>query len=600
MSAVDLIRKKETVPRSQLSSAEPAMANVAVIYADAAGRLTTLADWQKLSWSQRRASKYLTRYEVDMSDHQRTASFQQSPLPSKGGSYFFQCIADVGFRVHDPFEVIRHNVTDPLAIVYSHLLNEFWPITRRYSIEQAEEAQDEINEQLRHQLPVRLPGSGVEIYLCRTRILPDTAAQEHLRSLDAAKRKLELSQAKHEVDLVSSTHAHTLAERDQRARLSAQQRELDVWTDKQVDLRNLVLAHLARHPDETAYALELLERHEQATAAKRDLDDKRSIDLIRYMMEQGLIHSADVEVLRKQSLQRVQDIASPTGPPELAGTSWDEPLPAGPQPVVLVSSHGDPQAPPPGDPAARPAPAVLIPIYLAIDESPDDQAYFDALNAGLADLPSQLSAHQDVIRAVRFGVLGYAGDVRLCWPPGEIAPDSLVPELGHRGGSRLGPVFEYLRKRIPDDVQRLKSQSSRVGRPIVHILSASPPEDAAGWQVPYGELLNRGTFPYAPNVIACGIGRAAPDVVRLLAPPPEFGWLASPDLPLAEAVARYISYVQSSAIAVSSAHISGSQELLVTPPAGFEPAGDPAPSTPETNQAGGQDLPQGEGDSSDA
>ena len=319
MSAVELIRKKDTVPRSQLSSPEPAVANVAVIYADAAGRLTTLADWQKLSWSQRRASRYLTRYEVDMSDHQRTASFQQSPLPSKGGSYFFQCIADVGFRVHDPFEVIRRNVTDALAIVYSHLLSEFWPITRRYSIEQAEEAQDAINEQFQYQLPVRLAGSGVEIYLCRTRILPDAAAQEHLRSLEAAKRQLELDQAKHQVDLASSTQAHALAEAEQQARLGARQRELDTWADKPIDLRNLVLEHLARHPDETAYALELLERHELAAAAKRDIDDKRSIDLIRYMMEQGLIHSADVEVLRKQSLQRVQDIASPRP----AGTGRD-------------------------------------------------------------------------------------------------------------------------------------------------------------------------------------------------------------------------------------------------------------------------------------
>jgi hypothetical protein len=58
-------------------------------------------------------------------------------------------------------------------------------------------------------------------------------------------------------------------------------------------------------------------------------------------------------------------------------------------------------------------------------------------------------------------------------------------------------------------------------------------------------------------------------------------------MPIGDAIARYISYVQSSAIAVSSAHISGSQELLVTPPAGFEPAGDPQ-QEPAGDEPGGR------------
>jgi uncharacterized protein YegL len=580
MMGVDLITKKETIARNQLSSVDAAVANVAVIYSDAKGAITTLEDWRKRSWSQRRASKYLTRYEVDMSDHQRTASFQQSPLPSKGGHYFFQCIADVGFRVYDPSEVVRRNISDALGMVYSHLLNELWPITSRYTIEQAEEAQNAINEQFKLQLPVRLANSGIEIYLCRTRLLPDVAAQEHLRSLEAARRQRALDEAKHEVNVASSSHEQDLAKRAHRARLSTEQRELDAWGDKPIDVSSLIRAHLARHPDETAYALELLARHEEAALAKRDVDDQRSIDLIRYMMEHGLIHAADVEVLRKQSLERVQDIASPTGTPELPEASWDEPLPGKSEPVVLVSSHADPQAPAPGDTATPNSPTVVIPIYVAIDESPDDEGYFDALNAALQDLPSQLSMHQDVITAIRLSVIGYADEVRLRLPLNVIAQDSFVPKLQHRSGSHLAPVFEYLQKRVPEDVQRLKSQISRVGRPTLHILSASVPEDSDAWQAPYQQLMNRGAFPYSPNVIVCGIGNASHDVVRLLAPPPEFGWLASPDMPLGKAAARYISYVQSSTIAVSSAHISGSQELLVTPPADFEPIGDAEKSQP--------------------
>jgi hypothetical protein len=42
MMGVDLITKKETIARNQLSSVDAAVANVAVIYSDAKGAITTL------------------------------------------------------------------------------------------------------------------------------------------------------------------------------------------------------------------------------------------------------------------------------------------------------------------------------------------------------------------------------------------------------------------------------------------------------------------------------------------------------------------------------------------------------------------------------
>ena len=291
------------------------------------------------------------------------------------------------------------------------------------------------------------------------------------------------------------------------------------------------------------------------------------------MMEQGLIHSADVEALRRNSLQRAQEIAAQAGKRELAAGSWDEPPPGRSEPVVLVSSHAVPPAPSSG---AAPAPTdltVVIPVYAMVDESPDDESYFDALNSALQKM-AELASRPDVVGSLRFGVLSYAEDVRLRVPLNVVTPDGFMPRLEHRPGSRLAPVFEYLQQRIPQDIQRLKSQIPRVGRPVLHILCASPPEDSDAWEASYRQLTDRDKFPYAPNVVAYGVGDALTDVVRLLAPPPEFGWLAADGLPLAEAASHYISYIQSSALAVGSAHISGSTDLLVTSPAGFEPVGD--------------------------
>ena len=572
MAALELITKKESITRNQMRFTGPTAANVAVIYADAYGNLLTLEDWQRRSRAERRASKFLTRYEIDLSDHHRSASLQQQQLPSKGSGFFFQCTVNVGFRVCDPSEVVRRNITDALAVVYSYLLSEFWEITTRHSIDEAAEAQDEINQQFRS--PRRLEGTGIEIFLCRTRLLPDATAQEHLRALEAARREKELGDVQHKADVSSSEHKRDLAEQDQLARLRAEERERQVLAGRPIDLRNLLQEHLARHPDETQFALELLERHEQAALSQRDINDKRSIDLIRYMMEQGLIHSADVEALRRNSLQRAQEIAAQAGKRELAAGSWDEPPPGRSEPVVLVSSHAVPPAPSSG---AAPAPTdltVVIPVYAMVDESPDDESYFDALNSALQKMPAELASRPDVVGSLRFGVLSYAEDVRLRVPLNVVTPDGFMPRLEHRPGSRLAPVFEYLQQRIPQDIQRLKSQIPRVGRPVLHILCASPPEDSDAWEASYRQLTDRDKFPYAPNVVAYGVGDALTDVVRLLAPPPEFGWLAADGLPLAEAASHYISYIQSSALAVGSAHISGSTDLLVTSPAGFEPVGE--------------------------
>lgn len=212
-------------------------------------------------------------------------------------------------------------------------------------------------------------------------------------------------------------------------------------------------------------------------------------------------------------------------------------------------------------------------MYVIIDESVSDAGYFDALNTALQQLPAGLAAHPEVIQAVRLAVLGYAGDVALHMPLNAVAADSFVPRLAHRDGSRLGPVFECLQRRIPDDVQRLKSRLPRVGRPVLHILCAGPVEDGDTWRLPYRQLLDRATFPYSPNIIACGAGSVPPGLVQSLAPPPELGWLAGAGMQLAEAATRYITYIRGSVIAVSGAHIGGSSELTVKPLQGFEPAG---------------------------
>jgi uncharacterized protein YegL len=289
------------------------------------------------------------------------------------------------------------------------------------------------------------------------------------------------------------------------------------------------------------------------------------------MIEQGMIQSVDVELLRKQTLGRVQEIASPSRSVEPPAGSWDDPLPAGP--VLRITPEADPAGQ--GGVAPEVDTTRTVPVYVIVDESPADPAYFEAVNDGIRTLPADLAAHPDIIDAMRLGVLGYADDVAVRMPLNVVAATSFVPELTPCPGSRLGPVFEYLHGRIATDVARLKSQGLTVGRPVLYLLCAMTPGDSPAWETPLLSLTDRTGFPLAPNILACGIGPTPPEVIKTItARPQSSGWVADPDTPLGEAASRYAAFVQQSIVALGRAHVTGSPDAAADSPNGFLPVGD--------------------------
>jgi uncharacterized protein YegL len=280
-----------------------------------------------------------------------------------------------------------------------------------------------------------------------------------------------------------------------------------------------------------------------------------------------MIQSADIELLRSQTLGRVQEIASPPRPAELPAASWDDPLPATGTVLKAAAGAGTAGAPPLVDTSRT------VPVYAVIDESPADQAYFAALNSGMRALLAELSAEPEIIGALRLSVLGYAADVAVRMPLNAVAADSFVPELASRPGACLGSALDYLRARIGQDVDRLKAQGLTVGRPVVYLLCASTPDDDPSWGMPYRRLTDRAGFPAAPNIVACGIGSAPSDVIRTVtALPQSSGWVADPYMPLGEAASRYAEFFRESIAALGQAHITGRADAAARPPADFYPA----------------------------
>lgn len=584
--ALPLVLTAEPVTRETRGKA--AKPYVAVVYADLSGHLQYFPD-RTLTRTEVLTRRYRTRYEVDLSDHRRKAQLDQSPLPSKGDAYFFRSYVDIGFRVTDPLAVVRRNVTDALPVVYGYLVREFWPVTRTFDISQAPQAEAALNTMFLH--PVVLE-EGITIYQCSVRLLPDQAAQEHLRTIAAANRSVVAGDAQHQAKLAAARHEHELSGLQQQARLAAESREHEAMVGRPIDIPGLIQAHLAKHPDETPYALEMLTRHEEAQATRQDLNDKRSMDLFRYMMEQGILQSADLHFLRNQAVGRVEGITAPTPqqipavpPRQLTPTagsgdypassvSWETPLPTGAMPAAITESPETETLVPGQDAIIAPADAQLVfPVYIIVDESPDDHAYFETLNRTIRSLPADLAAHTEVINAMRLAVVGYASEVDPRMPLNPVSEGSFVPELTPHSGNRLGVVFEYLRGRISEDVDRNKVAGRTVGRPVIYLLCASTPADNPGWRTHYDNLTDRTGFPAAPNIVACGIGDTDPSVIKAItARPQSAGWVADPAMPVSEAAARYAVFVRRSIADLGRAHISGSPDAVWEAPDGFRPA----------------------------
>ena len=564
-STVPVILSQEPVSRGINARMKISRPNIAVVYSGPFGEVAYFGG-RPLKWSEQVMSKYRIRYEIDLSDHRRTAQLDSSPLPSKGDVYFFRSTVDVGFRVSDPEQVVRRNVNDALPVVYNYLIDSFRPVTRQHEIGDAAGAEVQLN--LLFGTPHALE-EGITIYHCTTRLLPDANAQRHLQSLEETTRTFDLNERQHRVASAGARHDIEIAALHHDARLEGERKEYAATAGRPVNLHSLIQAHLAKHPDQTDYALELLQRHELAIAAQRDTNDQRTLDLARYMMDQGLIQSVDIEMLRKDTLGRVQQMTSSSAPPALTA-GWDDPLPG--DPALVKSLPSPPVAL--GD-GAHTDPTTAIPAYLVVDESPTDDAYIAAIDRNLSTLPEDLAQYPDVISAIRLAVLGYAADVGLRMPLTAVAEGSHVPSLVARGGANFAAVLEDLRNRISDDISRLKQRGLTVGRPTIYLLSATASRDDSAWDAALRRLTDRATFPYAPNILGFGTGAATAEIIIAIAGQPgSLGWVAPPGMSLEDAAESYTAFTRKSILSLGRAHVNGRRDTELPQPERFRAVGD--------------------------
>jgi uncharacterized protein YegL len=548
---------------------------VAAVYSTAAGDVVYF-EGKPLSWAQKFATECRVRHDVDLRDMRHTAEMRSFPLRSREGFHFIATVT-VGFRVHDPQEVVRRGINDAVPVIYVYLARRFEDVTRLCEIGESSKAELGIRQDFAAEVALR---EGITIFEVVPRLRPDDASSRYLDERVAKERSLHTDAAQHRLDVQKQLHEAQLAGMTQAAQLKARENERKAMSSRPLTALEMAQEHLARHPEETEKVMALFLEHERAMLEHQDQRVRENTEFIKFMMQSdvvqpGLFHNF-VEAAAQQA-----GIAGPAGAIGAPGVgSWN-------QPSVLPPPGGDKAA---GNAGAdeKPKPVVLEqdpatkvwtpsdgvqPVYVVVDESSGAAPYFEDMTAGLRQLLDALRQAPEIAPAIRLSVLGFADQVMGRFPMGAVDAQSQLGWMTTRGSATYANAFESLFARITPDVEALKQQQLKVRRPVVFLLIATAPADPEIWQTPYARLVDATGHRYAPKMAACGVAGAPAEVVAAIATQADFGHVMVPGTDVKNAIAQYWQAMTRSLIAYGRSLIDGVPDLRFELPPGFQIAG---------------------------
>lgn len=553
---INLIVGQEPVKRVAMTPGKGRNPSVAVVYATRDGDLEVLDGGKPMRWSDQMFTKYRMRYEIDITDHHLTVEFRDNTaLPTQADVYHFHATVSASFRVTDPAQVVRRNVTDAAALVRGHLLGVCRPISRQYSIEEAEEAEAAIHARFRRDTLIH---GGITLYAVEARLSLDEAGRKYLQDVEQAARDDRIKAARHVTNVNDVAREGQLDVLKQAGRHMLEERERLVLENQTMDPVAIVRLHLQRNPGDTAGALEMVAKLEAARLESREKETDRWQSFLSTMASEDMLQPADIAPLLNAAIGRMEDSAGviqatvgrTPAPPQRA-LDWDAPL------------AGEPPAPEP-DRAGGGQPANLSPVYVVVDESVSTALCIDDLNTAVEDLYAALRNRPQAAAGVRIAVLGFAEDVVVRVPMGKAGPGPTFPRLTTRGQADHARLFRWLDDFVPGDLETLRAGHSSVRPPTIVLFTSSGAGD--GWEAAHRRLTRRVRH---TDLIAFGVGEGAPAAADL-ASYPELAFVAE-DPDMETAIAHFSGFLQRHVVDRGQAAAEGT-EIPAPTPTGFRPA----------------------------
>ncbi|MBQ0980729.1 hypothetical protein KBX34_21905 [Micromonospora sp. M61] len=290
---------------------------VAIVYSDADGRVQ-IPQGGGRPWARHSTTSSWIRHEVDVSDQRRTARLGGMDLPTARNAHFLEAVIDIGFRVTDPAEIVRRYVTYGASVILNYVSSELRAVTRSFDLEEIHLAEDKFNAEFSRDIP--LP-EGITIYRLNVRLTPNRTAFEYLEDLRGASRSRDLAAEQHERAKVEAIRLNEIKRIEHAAELERRKAALIAMRDLEMDPYELLLAHAAEHPNGSEKLFEMLNEAWRAGMEQEEVRDSRFADLVKYLIENGIMQAVDIEKFRDDLTNRVREAAVRKGS---SGLGWSE------------------------------------------------------------------------------------------------------------------------------------------------------------------------------------------------------------------------------------------------------------------------------------
>ncbi|MBY8881359.1 vWA domain-containing protein [Actinacidiphila acidipaludis] len=553
-----LISSVDRVPRERYREWWDEHRNVAIVHRAPDGTLTvgtsaTPSFWEKV------LGKAGVRLAVDVSDHRRQAAVTRTPLPCSDQAHRFTARFDVGFRVHDPANVVSRNIPDALPVVYGHVVHQIRTIARAFPIDEADRAEEAVNRAFQNE--VRLP-EGITIYLCQIHIEPDEAATEYIKALRAAQRNRTLGQHRHDSAVAGARSEQAIEDIKLDGELARDQRRGTALAGMSWDIEGLIRQHLIKHPEDTDRAMQLRIEWETGQAARWELGVERNEQMFKFLVDKDFFRPADVAALYGGGGGGGSPWTAPPGLPPTADAT--APVPTAPVLWGNLTPGGAGSAP-----SIQAKPAVVVPVYVLLDVSQAAAHFIAGFNDALRSLHTALAQSPDLATGLRLSVVGIAERPDMRLPLTQVGWGTDVPHLSAGGGLKLAAAFDGLLDLLPGDVDGLKKGGGRAHRPVVFLVTVAPPQDGVAWPQAQQRLAEHR---YAPKIVACGLGESDPRTVLRCASSSELACVAAPGTGVPEQTVALSALLQNTVLHLGRGVLAGHPDLVTEYPQGLGPA----------------------------
>ncbi|WP_157756653.1 hypothetical protein [Plantactinospora sp. KBS50] len=309
------------------------------MYSNAAGEVTD-PKTVRFTWRRQASLFAWTRHEIDVADHRRIAKLGGLDLPTARHAHHLEATLNIGFRVTDPAEVVRRNITYGASAILNYVTDALRATVREFEIDEAHLAEERFNHE--HADGIALP-EGIRIYHVSAQLAPDLAARQYLADRRDSQRHREIEAERHEQAKLATMRANEIRRIEHRGELERHKEALSALRGLDLDPYQLLLAHVAENPKDAEGTFDLIMQVWKAGIDRDEARDVRSSELLTYLIEKGVMQAVDIERFRDELTDRIREAVSRKRP---TPAGWTEP------PVLSPVKLGPASTVPPPRPGA--------------------------------------------------------------------------------------------------------------------------------------------------------------------------------------------------------------------------------------------------------